>query len=124
MISALPSVISMQICYENGLVDGEEMVNYCRLDMDNGSCFWWNWTERHTWDGNAGDLEVSDIYDRDCKTLGMLLDLNIGTLSVYQNGRKPGYLKDGLAGEYCWIVGFGSVGGNVSIRRGYNLNVV
>ena len=60
-------------------------------------------------------------YDSDCITLGILLDLDEGTLSVYQNGRRVGTLKDGLAGEYCWIAGFFSEC-DVSIQRGYNLN--
>ena len=50
----------------------------------------------------------------------MLLDLGEGTLSVYQNGRRVGTLKDGLAGEYCWIAGFWG-GGDVSIQRGYEV---
>ena len=50
----------------------------------------------------------------------MLLDLGEGTLSVYQNGRRVGTLKDGLAGEYCWIAGF-ECGGDVSIQRGYEV---
>ena len=53
----------------------------------------------------------------------MLLDLGEGTLSVYQNGRRVGTLKDGLAGEYCWIAGF-ECGGDVSIQRGYEVGRV
>ena len=62
--------------------------------------------------------EGCDDYNRECRTLGMLLDLENGTLSLYQNGRRLGTLKDGLAGEYCWTVGFGGKG-DVSIQRGY-----
>ena len=40
------------------------------------------------------------------ETLGMLIDLDSGTLSVYQNGRSLGTLKDGLAGVYWWIACF------------------
>jgi len=36
--------------------------------------------------------------------IGMLLDLDKGTLSVYKNGRKLGVMKRGLAGPYCWVV--------------------
>jgi len=53
----------------------------------------------------------------------MLLDLDSGTLSVYQDGLRLGTLKDGLAGEYCWTAGF-SGQGNVFIQRGYNMNNV
>ena len=37
-------------------------------------------------------------------TIGMLLDLDEGTLSVYKNGRKLGVMKRELAGHYCWVV--------------------
>ena len=92
-------------------------VQYCCIYMRDGSCFWCNWDER----ANAARWEGEDDYDRHCATLGMMLDLGEGTLSVYQNGRRVGTLKDGLAGEYCWIAGFWGKG-EVSIQRGYNLN--
>ncbi|EJK54746.1 hypothetical protein THAOC_25601 [Thalassiosira oceanica] len=63
------------------------------------------------------------LVDEDCTTLGMLLDLDDGTLSVYQNGRRLGALKDELAGEYCWTAGFCGEG-DVSIRRGYEITQV
>ena len=49
--------------------------------------------------------------------LGMLLDLDEGTLSVYINGRKLGVMKRGLAGPYCWVVSLYG-GAQVTIRRG------
>ena len=33
---------------------------------------------------------------------GLLLDLDVGTLYLYQTGRRLAKLKDGLSGEYCW----------------------
>ena len=36
--------------------------------------------------------------------LGMLLDLDEGTLSVYKNGTQLGVMKRGLAGPYCWVI--------------------
>ena len=48
------------------------------------------------WQGHEG-LEESG-------TIGLLLDLNEGNLSVFKNGRRLGVMKDGLNGEYCWFV--------------------
>jgi len=50
-------------------------------------------------------------------TVGMLLDLDEGTLSVYMNGRELGVMKRGLAGPYCWVVSIYQ-GVQVAIRRG------
>ena len=48
--------------------------------------------------------------------IGMLLDLDEGTLSVYKNGRKLGVMKSGLAGPYCWVVSMYS-SSHVRIKR-------
>ena len=48
------------------------------------------------WEGSE-ELEGSG-------TIGLLLDLNEGTLSVFKNGRHLGVMEDGLGGEYCWFV--------------------
>lgn len=48
--------------------------------------------------------------------IGLLLDLDQGTLTVYINGRKLGVMKDGLTGEYCW--GVDSFCGIVKTERG------
>lgn len=37
--------------------------------------------------------------------LGLLLDLDDGTLSVYKDKRRLGVMKDGLEGSFCWFVG-------------------
>ena len=50
-------------------------------------------------------------------TIGMLLDLDEGTLSVYNNGRKLGVMKRGLAGHYCWALSL-QPGSQVTIKRG------
>ena len=49
--------------------------------------------------------------------VGMLLDLDEGTLSVYQNGKKLGVMKKGLAGQFCWVVSLHR-GMQVSMKRG------
>ena len=98
-------------------------VHYCRLDVRSHvrsrSCSWSDWEG----DATKTNWEGRNNYNGDGTTLGMLLDLGNGTLSVYQDGQRLGTLKDGLAGEYCWIAGFWSRG-DVSIQRGYNVNIV
>jgi len=42
-----------------------------------------------------------DIYDGE---LGLLLDLDEGTLSVYKNGVRLGTMMSGLSGEYVWVM--------------------
>ena len=65
--------------------------------------------DREAWDGMEG---LSGSFK-----VGMLLDLDEGTLSVYSNGRKLGVIKRGLAGQYCWVVTM-SAGSQVAIKRG------
>jgi len=49
--------------------------------------------------------------------IGMLLDLDEGTLSVYKNGQNLGVMKSGLAGPYCWLASMYR-GSRVTIERG------
>ena len=51
-------------------------------------------------------------------TVGMLLDLNEGTLTAYMNDRQLGVMKNRLSGEYCWFTLFYGRGSSVSIERG------
>jgi len=62
-----------------------------------------------TWDGMESFTYGDEI--------GMLLDLDDGTLSVYKNGRKLGVMKSGLAGQYCWVAALFR-GVDVTIKRG------
>ena len=39
--------------------------------------------------------------------VGMVLDLDEGTLDVYKNDNRLGTMRSGLVGEYCWAVSFG-----------------
>ena len=67
-------------------------VHYCRIELYYGSCCWSDWREERP--SNSIKWKGRDSYNKDCATLGMLLDLGNGTLSVYQNGRRFGTLKD------------------------------
>ncbi|KAL9189829.1 hypothetical protein ACHAXT_009504 [Thalassiosira profunda] len=69
-----------------------------------GYCEWGDWTmnpsgvHKVDWDGMEGS------YDDDDYKIGLLLDLDEGTLAVYKDGRRLGVMMDGLTGEYCWVV--------------------
>lgn len=88
-------------------------IRCCILDTIKGWCVSSNWYD---------DTPVSESWEGVGRTfghfnLGMLLDLDEGTLSVYINRRKLGVLKSGLAGPYCWMVSLYR-GKHVTIKRG------
>ena len=66
------------------------------------------------WTRNAESTRIED-FQRDFP-FALLLDLDDGTLSLYQNGRSLGVLKDGLSGEYCWYARV--LEKSVTIKRG------
>ncbi|EJK45909.1 hypothetical protein THAOC_35454, partial [Thalassiosira oceanica] len=58
-------------------------VHCCHFYL-NGDCWYSNW------EGEVESFwEGVDNYDKGIHTLGLLLDLDSGTLSLYQNGQKP-----------------------------------
>jgi len=91
-------------------------VHCCMYNTNSGNCHtsdWQYWGGEEetddTWDG----MESASAGDE----IGMLLDLDEGTLSVYNNGRKLGIIKRGLAGQYCWAVSLYE-GEEIIIKRG------
>ena len=50
--------------------------------------------------------------------VGLMLDLNSGTLSVFKDGRMLGVMKEGLTGAYCWYVCGIGITCTVKIERG------
>jgi len=98
-----------------GCNNNNNKVQYCLYDTYTGKCQSSNWEghiESESWDGMENiSFSTAEI--------GMLLDLDEGTLSVYKNGRKLGVMKEGLAGSYCWVVCM-LRGTSVTIKRGTN----
>ena len=95
-----------------GSVQYNNDINCCMYSAYDGNCWSSDWegnSERNEWDG----IEV--LSGSTCN-IGMLLDLDEGTLSVYKNERKLGIMKRGLAGHYCWVVSM--LGAQVTIERG------
>ena len=50
-------------------------------------------------------------------TIGLLLDLDKGNLTVYMNNSKLGVMKEGLSGEYSWFASISNEN-SVPIERG------
>ena len=96
----------------NGSAQYNNSINCCMYFSYDGNCLSSDWGEGNydteTWVGMEGIRGYFEI--------GMLLDLDEGTLSVYNNGRKLGVMKRGLAGHYCWVLSL--LGGSqVTIKR-------
>ncbi|EJK64667.1 hypothetical protein THAOC_14577 [Thalassiosira oceanica] len=74
-----------------------------------GDFFWCDWA-------SSQPLTLIDGFQSNAP-IDLLLDLDEGTLSMYQNGQRLATLKDGLSGEYCW---YADVAGavTISIERG------
>ncbi|EJK59975.1 hypothetical protein THAOC_19748 [Thalassiosira oceanica] len=95
---------------------GDSDAHACEFSCCDGERGWTDWDYDQIddeWEGmescRSGDI------------VGMLLDLEQGTLTVYRNNRRLGVLKDGLSGPYCWYVSLvktRAVTGAVSIKRG------
>ena len=84
---------------------GDSDVHCCCMNTYHGQFKWCDWACRRP--------SSRIIGFRRSLPVGLLLDLDEGTLSMYQNGQRLTTLKDGLSGEYCW---YGTVyGDNVSI---------
>ena len=99
----------------------------CSYHCGEGKCYFANWNDEGKddddgWEGD--DWEGSEtVRVVDNLAVGLLLDLDAGTLSVYKDGRKLGVMKEGLAGAYCWFVFrfFGPLtrgNCNINVKRG------
>ncbi|EJK66467.1 hypothetical protein THAOC_12619 [Thalassiosira oceanica] len=92
---------------------GESNVHCCTYYCISGLCYFTDWE-------NEDDFSFSGWHGLErlpgSGTVGLLLDLNEGTLSVFKNGRRLGAMKEGLGGEYCWFVTVG-IPCTISISR-------
>ena len=102
---------------------GDAKVNYCALEVVDPEYFVSNRSglRRCCWSDfdktNMYDLEETEEYSYPYK-IGMLLDLEAGNLTVYNNARKIGVIKDGFSGEYCWCASIWENGDSVRIEKG------
>ena len=61
-------------------------------------------------------MEKIDGFQGNAST-SLLLDLDDGTLSLYQNGQRLTTLRDGLSGAYCWYAS-AWINASFTIKRG------
>lgn len=78
---------------------GSGNVHACHRSLYTGRISWTNWAGEEqlgaVWEGRGERCGSGD-------TVGMLLNLDNGTLTAYKNNRLLGVMKDGLSGSYCW----------------------
>ncbi|EJK73544.1 hypothetical protein THAOC_04824 [Thalassiosira oceanica] len=92
---------------------GDGNVHACEYNFLDGQKSWTNWETGHSeWE----DWEEMEDFES-CDTMGMLLNLDEGTLTVYKNNRRLGVMKDGLSGPYCWYAGVCQDGDKVAISK-------
>lgn len=79
-------------------------VHYCHYYPFQGECQWgdWNGTRKEE-DRWVGGVRGHACFRNGVQKVGLLLDLDEGTLSVYINGEDKGVMKDNLSGPYCWM---------------------
>ena len=104
--------------YSHNVEYNNNSVQCCLYRAIDGNCISSDWSgsdrvsdspDMETWDGKETMPSDGEI--------GMLLDLDEGSLSLYKNGRKLGVMKRGLAGPYCWVVSIHEEV-QVTIKRG------
>ena len=90
---------------------GEGDIHCCFYYDFDGSCEWSNWNSKVdgittdlSWDGRLGCTSLHG----GTREYGLLLDLDAGTLSMYEGNRYGedkflGVMMSGLTGEYCWV---------------------
>ena len=69
------------------------MDSHCYYATYNGMCY----PGANDWEGLQSAREQDD-------RIGMLLDLDQGTMTVYKNDERLGVMATGLSGEYSWAV--------------------
>jgi hypothetical protein len=94
---------------------GWDVEGGCSADSVDGHCFYCMAYGRHccrwprcSWKGMQGAKKGDRI--------GMLLDLDQGSMTVYKNDERLGVMATGLSGKYCWGVGLVAEGNSVRIE--------
>jgi hypothetical protein len=73
--------------------DADDVDGHCLYYTYNGACGLGD----RSWEGMQGAQKEGD-------RIGMLLDFDQGSMTVYKNDEWLGVMATGLSGEYCWAV--------------------
>ena len=85
------------------------------VDAVHGHCFYATFNGRHfpsnpDWEGRQAAKEQGD-------RIGMLLDLDQGSMSIWKNGERLGVMQaGGLTGPLCWAASVGLQGDSARIE--------
>lgn len=90
---------------------GDSNIHSCVYKVKTGQCQSTDWKRNENdWGGECFKTESWEgiqSLERSGK-IGLLLDYDKGTLTVYKNEIKLGVMKEGLSGAYSWMVSVGS----------------
>ncbi len=78
---------------------------HCFYDTYDGACY----PSYNHWGSRENAMEQGN-------RIGLLLDLDQGTMTVYKNDERLGVMATGLSGEYSWAVSLGEHGGSTRIE--------
>ena len=96
---------------------GESDVRVCVYEIANCKCRSTDWIDPR-WPYSQGWENLSLLAVPTTEPFGLLLDLDEGTLTLYQNGQQLGTAKSGLSGEYTWFVDlYGNTPSEITIKR-------
>ena len=89
-------------------------IHCCMYYSYDDSCHSRDWNQTVD-DGSTRDDTWRESFTRG-GDVGLLLDLDEGTLSVCKNGQSVGVMKRGLFGHYCWVASI-LRGAQITIKR-------
>jgi hypothetical protein len=96
------TVVSSEAMFFGVIQPGWDVEGGMDADSVDGHCFY------YTYDGyrcpGFRDWEGMQGAQKEGERIGMLLDLDQGSMTVYKNDERLGVMATGLSGEYCWAV--------------------
>ena len=111
------TMVSGRLMFFGVIRPGWDVEGGMDADRVDGHCFYLTYDGQrfpgaHNWEGMQDAMEEGD-------RIGLLLDLDQGSMTVYKNDERLGVMAaTGLSGEYCWAVLLGVQGDSVRLEAG------